>query len=366
MVEYIYQGELQEQLNRYLAQHGQMCTLCRAVRDLWEAGAIHRGEDLPKVSFADWDGDNLNRFEQLFHQTALPAAVFLEEPKGTAADSSKLDVLPKKLLENQAPGERALDCFEICCILQGEAELLCDSGSCIVPQGTLCILSPHFRFEILARTGCKAVGIILSERAIDQTLYRIFQQDSVICDFFRLGLGGGRVGYQMFTLKDETGIRRILRSIFDEYYSQEKYSEQLCTSYIEILLTQVLRQCDSALRKYSGRPEKNGVPLLALLKYIQANYRTVSLKETAEWFHYEPSYLGRLLKANLGKCFTDLVRELRLAEAEKLIRGTGLSLEQIAERSGFHSQVHFFREFRRMYGTSPGEYRKQRQWEKEA
>ena len=103
----------------------------------------------------------------------------------------------------------------------------------------------------------------------------------------------------------------------------------------------------------------------AVQKYIQANYRTASLRSVAEQFHYEPSYLGRMLKSHMGNSYTDLVRELRLGEAERLLRETGLSVEKIAERSGFHNQVHFFREFRRVYGAAPGEYRKQRTSEQE-
>lgn len=368
-MDYLYHGEIQEKLNQYMEQYGAPCTLGYAIRTLQQEGMAHRGEDLPKVSFSEWKIQDLNQFDELIDQTGFPiAAVTNELPcekTECAADRSKpeMEILPAKKFENQAPGERSLGSFGIYYTMQGEADLLYDNQRCKIPQGTVCIMSPRFRYEVLAERGCKVIGIFLSESTIDKTLYKVFQQSSVVSEFFRLGLGGGRVGYQMFSLNSEEEIRLILRNIFDEYYSRRKYSDQMCATYIEILLTQILRQCDDVARQYTGRAERNGAPpMLAVLKYIQSNYQTVSLKSVAEQFHYEPSYLGRLLKSHMGKSYTDLIRELRIGEAEKLLRETGLSVEKVAERSGFHNQVHFFREFRRVYGIAPGEYRKQ--WER--
>ncbi len=370
-MDYLYHGEIQEKLNQYMEQYGVPCTLTHAIQILQQEGILHCGEALPKVSFSEWNIQDMDQFDKLIDQTGFPIVAVVSELPGErmerVADQSKpeLEILPAKKFENQAPGERSLGSFGIYYTMQGEASLLYDKQRCKIPQGTVCITSPWFRYEVLAERGCKVIGIFLSENTIDETLYKVFRQSSVVSEFFRLGLGGGRVGYQMFALTSEEEIRSILRNVFDEYYSCREYSGQMCAAYIEILLTQILRQCDDVARQYNGRAERNGAPpMLAVLKYIQSNYQTASLKSIAEQFHYEPSYLGRLLKSHVGKSFTDLVRELKLGEAEKLLRETGLSIEKTAEKSGFHNSVHFFREFRRAYGVTPGEYRKQKMWEK--
>ena len=364
-MDYLYYSEIQKKLNRYMEQHGAPCTLTHAIRTLRQDGIIHRGEALPKVSFSEWNIQDLDQFDRLIDQTGFPISAVVSDLPGeqtkSMADPGKpeLEILPGKKFENQAPGERSLGSFGIYYTMQGEADLLCDNQHCKIPQGAVCIISPRFRYEVLAERGCKVIGIFLSENTIENTLYKVFQQSSVISEFFRLG-----VGYQMFSLDSEEEIRLIMRNIFDEYYSQREYSGQMCAHYIEILLTQILRQCDKVARQYNGHAERKGAPpMLAVLKYIQSNYQTVSLKSVAEQFHYEPSYLGRLLKAHMGKSYTDLIRELRIGEAEKLLRETGLSIDKVAELSGFHNQVHFFREFRRVYGITPGEYRKQ--WSRE-
>lgn len=48
----------------------------------------------------------------------------------------------------------------------------------------------------------------------------------------------------------------------------------------------------------------------------------------------------------------------RVQHAKRLLAESGLSLEQIAERSGYESAASFSRVFKRTTGTSPGGYRR--------
>jgi AraC family L-rhamnose operon regulatory protein RhaS len=54
--------------------------------------------------------------------------------------------------------------------------------------------------------------------------------------------------------------------------------------------------------------------------------------------------------------------KLRLYIASQLLRDTTLPITEIYERVGFNDPAHFGRQFRKHYGTSPSEYRRQYNW----
>ncbi len=63
-------------------------------------------------------------------------------------------------------------------------------------------------------------------------------------------------------------------------------------------------------------------------------------------------------KSRFGETPLEHLKKARLSKACGLLRGTALSLEQIADETGFCSQFHFSREFRRAYGEPPSTYRR--------
>lgn len=56
---------------------------------------------------------------------------------------------------------------------------------------------------------------------------------------------------------------------------------------------------------------------------------------------------------------TDFIRTLRLREAEKLLKTTSLTIQEIMFRCGFNNKAYFYREFTKLYQCTPKEYRKE-------
>src|SRR5436190_454865 len=52
------------------------------------------------------------------------------------------------------------------------------------------------------------------------------------------------------------------------------------------------------------------------------------------------------------------VRNLRVERAKQLLDSTELSIEKVAQLSGFALRPHFHRVFRRAVGTTPAQYRR--------
>ena len=66
--------------------------------------------------------------------------------------------------------------------------------------------------------------------------------------------------------------------------------------------------------------------------------------------------LHRKMKEITGVSAADFIRNLRLQQAERLIREHKVNITQIAYTVGFNNQSHFSTVFRRYYGLTPTEY----------
>lgn len=95
-----------------------------------------------------------------------------------------------------------------------------------------------------------------------------------------------------------------------------------------------------------------------IIYYIHLHYsEDITLADVAKEFYYNENYLSDLLKAQTGQSFTELLREIRIFHAAKLLLTTDESVTQIGFNVGFKSNETFLRTFRQHYGCSPSSYR---------
>ena len=69
------------------------------------------------------------------------------------------------------------------------------------------------------------------------------------------------------------------------------------------------------------------------------------------------TYFSQQLKAATGRTFSEYLRDLRLAEAARLLRETDLYVKEIVQQVGLSSTSGFYKSFFLSYGTTPDAYR---------
>jgi AraC-like DNA-binding protein len=94
--------------------------------------------------------------------------------------------------------------------------------------------------------------------------------------------------------------------------------------------------------------------------YLERHFRKpLEIKKLAEWSGVSPSTLSRRFKAANGMGLEAYQQKLRLGEARRLLKTSGLSIGRIARTCGFKSDAHFVRFFRRKMKISPSKFRNQ-------
>ena len=73
--------------------------------------------------------------------------------------------------------------------------------------------------------------------------------------------------------------------------------------------------------------------------------------------HYSPRQVSRQLNALCGVAPKEYLRIKRVKQAAEQLRNTGAALEPLAMQLRYYDTAHFVRDFQRILGVSPAQYR---------
>lgn len=93
------------------------------------------------------------------------------------------------------------------------------------------------------------------------------------------------------------------------------------------------------------------------LRWCYRNQTAARASELAARLAVQPQYLSAIARTILRKPLLAALREKQLIEAERLLRHTPLSVEEIALRSAFGVPSTFYRWFVDKHGISPAAFR---------
>jgi two-component system response regulator YesN len=109
----------------------------------------------------------------------------------------------------------------------------------------------------------------------------------------------------------------------------------------------------AALRRSNTFP----VPLAKAIEYVHAHYAGgIQLGDAADAAQVSPAYLSRLFSEHCKTTFIDYVTELRIENAEKLLRESKMNIKEVAFASGYQDPNYFSKIFRKFTGLSPMAY----------
>jgi AraC-like DNA-binding protein len=95
------------------------------------------------------------------------------------------------------------------------------------------------------------------------------------------------------------------------------------------------------------------------MQRIRADFaRELSLQELSEAAHVTPEHLIRLFRREQGVTPIQYLWGYRVLRSEELLRSTGLSIAEVAERCGFKTSYHFARLVKRYTGKTPTDIRR--------
>lgn len=138
--------------------------------------------------------------------------------------------------------------------------------------------------------------------------------------------------------------------IFDQI--RVSYTLDELKDHLEILIDKVCKKSDEDC-------SINSLTVRKTVNYIKEYYNDrVSLEEIASGMNITPEYLSRLFTKEIGKSFSDYLKEYRIDKAKKLLVNNKLKIYEIAEKIGYSDPKYFCKVFKELTGMSPKEYAK--------
>ncbi|MBR2461423.1 MAG: helix-turn-helix transcriptional regulator [Clostridia bacterium] len=148
----------------------------------------------------------------------------------------------------------------------------------------------------------------------------------------------------------------------DDFYIRQLISltDSSSLAHIKGLLYSICADFDNTARYRNRGDEQSGL-LLRIFRFVEKNYDSdCSLSALSAELGYNYVYLSKYFKQRTAISFTDYVNRYRINEACYLIGNTEKTLLNVAFDCGFDSLRSFNRNFVRIVGTPPSEYRRNR------
>ncbi len=246
--------------------------------------------------------------------------------------------------------------FEINYILSGCAEFICGDEKFISGEGDIIIIPPNMLHSIYPYENNKQ-------------LY-----DTVVFSTDMLGASeNSRCAAECIRplVSGAFGVNsRITRS--HQYYGELKTSAEnifSCakgnTPQLDMLLKSellrffwLLENSGDIYRKNNSETYRNDI-IRPAIEYISENFReNITIEQLAETVHLSKSYFMCRFKQSAGIGAIEYISQLRIKNACELLSKTKKTAAEIAFDCGFRNLSNFNRQFKKIVGCTPNEYRK--------
>lgn len=108
----------------------------------------------------------------------------------------------------------------------------------------------------------------------------------------------------------------------------------------------------------NNRENKAGHITMTAMKFIDDNFhKDITLEDVSKEVNLSPYYFSKLFKAEIGENFIDYLTRVRINKAKELLNNKDLSIKEICFTIGYSDPNYFSRNFKKIVGITPTEYR---------
>lgn len=248
--------------------------------------------------------------------------------------------------------------IEMVYMYSGETHHVVDGNHIFLKQGELLFLSEKASHEIYpAGVNDIAVNFIILPEFFTRPLDMIGDDSSPLHDFLVKGLLGNEIApsYLHFKASDILAVQNLAENLIWAIETDKSSMRAVNNITMGELFLSLLGYCTFQDIKSGNKDQEL---MIAVLNYIDENYRYGSLAKLASKLKYRSCWLSKeIRRISGGETFSDLMMAKRLDKACFLLKNTTMKVIDISYFVGYENVSYFHRIFNHRYGMSPRDYR---------
>lgn len=248
--------------------------------------------------------------------------------------------------------------IEMLYVCAGEITHCIDGQEIRMQPGDMILLNQHVKHGVKrAEYGDVGINFIVLPEFFDIPLQMIGKQN-ILADFL---VGTFRQNnpipqYLNFQLGGQKAISNLMENMITSIMYENRNEDVINQYSMGLVFLYLINHIDRLSSQSSQSYED--IIIQATTKYIDSNYKTASLSCIADDFKQPLPSLSRMIKKSTGYTFQELLMRKRFQKAVMFLVETELPVEEIAVNIGYENQSYFYRQFKKRYGMTPNEYRK--------
>lgn len=167
------------------------------------------------------------------------------------------------------------------------------------------------------------------------------------------------VNQSAFFIKAEENpmLTTLIGTIFEEMRQKGTYYQERIRGMVYALLFEIVRVNGKSENPFSGKG--NSLRIENAFAYVEEHYSSnFRIADLASECHMSETHFRRVFQERMNMTPIEYVNFVRVKKACELIDKTDISMEDVAEQVGFVTPSTFNRNFRRIIGTSPYQWKK--------
>ncbi|MBP2651489.1 MAG: AraC-type DNA-binding protein [Firmicutes bacterium] len=252
--------------------------------------------------------------------------------------------------------------IEMIYVYSGQCQQTINDIPTTMHQGDICLVDMNVKHLIdCAEENDIIINCLLNVNYLENIVLSRLAGNDLFSDFFIHSIYQSREynNFMMFTSNGSDKISELMAELLCEGFDRSTIcSDEVINCYMILLMTELLNN-------YNNNPDEEtkhtlqSIKLSDILYYIHSNCNSTTLADTAEHFHFHPNYLSTMMKKVTGRNFTGILHEAKLSKALVLLTNSQLAVSEIAHMIGYQNINFFYQIFKKQYGMTPAEYRKQ-------
>lgn len=209
-----------------------------------------------------------------------------------------------------------------------------DGKKLTVQENDIIYLPKHSSYVVtsIIHGDCYAINFDIDEDTVFEPFVTKAKKHNEIIEYFRNATKVWTLKRNGYMMKCKAELHNIIYAIQQEYYAE----------YL---------------------PQDKHAIIQPAIDYIHSKYtkEIISIELLSKMCDITPEYFRKIFKVFYGVSPVRYINNLKISSAKELLESQMYSVTEAALQSGYNEMSHFSREFKKLTGISPSEYKKSTQ-----